>query len=96
MGTPTPCLFLQESTNSNHILIEDKTGKELLCLETCLHSSLLVLLHAGGISAHKTFADKHKRKEKRDRSGLIFCMSSSCSHLYFYFFHSVIDPFNTY
>ena len=99
MGTPTPCFFLQESTNSNHILTEDTTGKELLCLETYLRSFVgTASCRWHKVSAHKTFADKHKRKEKRRdlRSGLIFCMGFSYSHLYFYFFHSVIDPLNTY
>ena len=125
VGTPTPCFFLQESTNSNHVLTEDTTGKELLCLETYFCSSLLVLLHAGGIRRRKrwrrnrmgrplspsqipqknisTPSKLHKttsvgwqrtsdnQKSRPLSSKTVFYFSSN-----FYFFHSVIDPLNTY
>ena len=65
MGTPTPCFFLQESTNSNHILTEDTTGKELLCLETYLRSFVgTASCRWHKVSAHKTFADKQEGLKK--------------------------------
>lgn len=97
--TPTSCYFLQEPAKSNHVFTKDTTGKELLCLETWLHSSLSLVLHAGGKRQVLKKYLLRNTKGRRGRggetgSGLIFYMGVSCSRLYFYFFHSVIDLFN--